>query len=153
MNFDFSEDQKLLRKTAREYLTEHAPLSLCRAVLESDSAYSDTLWKGVAGLGWLGTAIPEAFGGAGFGRLELAAIAEEIGRSLAPIPFSSSVYLATAAIVQAGSPAQQQEYLPRLATGEWIGTFAHTEKPGEPGPKAIAATLTGGTLNGSKVPV
>ena len=52
MNFDFSEDQKLLRKTAREFLSEHAPLSLCRAVLESDASYSDTLWKATAELGW-----------------------------------------------------------------------------------------------------
>ena len=73
---------------AREYLTEHAPLTLCRAVLESEAAYSDTLWRGVAALGWLGTAIPEEYGGAGFGRLELAAIAEELGHALAPIPFS-----------------------------------------------------------------
>src|SRR5215813_2460636 len=103
MNFDFSDDQKLLRKTAREFLTEHAPLTLCRAVLESDASYSDTLWKRIAELGWQGTAIPEEYGGAGFGRLELAVIAEELGRALAPIPFSSSAYLAAEAVVQLGS--------------------------------------------------
>src|SRR5262245_57894572 len=98
MNFDFSEDQKLLRRTAREFLGEHAPLSLCRAVLESEASYSEALWKSVAELGWQGTAIPEQYGGAGFGRLELAVIAEELGRVLAPIPFSSSAYLATEAL-------------------------------------------------------
>ena len=153
MNFDFSDDQKLLRKTARDFLTEHAPLSLCRAVLESDASYSDTLWKSVAELGWLGTAIPEEYGGAGFGRLELAVMAEELGRALAPIPFASSVYLAAEAIVLAGSAAQQQEYLPKLATGEWVGTFAHAEKPGEVGPGAITTTFANGTLSGAKVPV
>ncbi len=153
MNFDFSDDQKLLQKTAREYLSEHAPLSVCRAVLESDAGYSEAVWKGVAELGWLGTGIPEEFGGAGFGRLELAVLAEEIGRALAPIPFSSSVYLATEAILCAGTPAQKSEYLPKLASGEWIGTFAHTEKPGQHGPEGIGCTLARGTLNGTKLAV
>jgi len=153
MNFDFSDDQKLLRKTAREYLTEHAPLTLCRAVLESDAAYSDTLWKGVAQLGWLGTAIPEQYGGAGFGRLELAAIAEELGHALAPIPFSSSVYLASEALQLAGSAAQKEEYLPKLAAGEWVGSFAHAEKPGAHGAEGVGTTLSNGKLSGTKVPV
>jgi alkylation response protein AidB-like acyl-CoA dehydrogenase len=153
MNFDFSDDQKLLRQTAREYLTQHAPLTLCRAVLESDAAYSDTLWKGVAALGWLGTAIPEEYGGAGFGRLELVAIAEELGYALAPIPFSSSIYLASEALQLAGSAAQQQQYLPKLASGEWIGTFAHAEKPGEQGAGGVTTTFRNGKLSGTKVPV
>jgi acyl-CoA dehydrogenase len=153
MNFDFSDDQKLLRQTAREFLSEHAPLSLCRAVLESDAAYSDTLWKSVAELGWLGTAIPEEYGGAGFGHLELAALAEELGRALAPIPFSSSVYLAAEAIQLAGSTAQKQTALPRLAAGEWIGTFAHAEQPGEAGPGTITSSFANGALTGVKLPV
>jgi acyl-CoA dehydrogenase len=153
MNFDFSDDQKLLRKTARDFLTEHAPLSLCRAVLESDAAYSDTLWKSVAELGWLGTAIPEEYGGAGFGRLELAVMAEELGRALAPIPFSSSIYLAAEAIVLAGAATQKEQYLPKLASGKWIGTFAHAEKPGESRPEALTTTFANGSLSGLKVPV
>jgi acyl-CoA dehydrogenase len=153
MNFDFSDDQKLLRKTAREYLDEHAPLSVCRAVLESGAAYSEALWKGIAALGWVGTSIPEEFGGAGFGRLELAVLAEEIGRALAPIPFSSSVYLATEAILCAGSAAQKSQYLPKLATGECIGTFAHTEKGGRHGPEGVACTFAGGKLSGTKLVV
>ena len=153
MNFDFSEDQKLLRKTAYEYLKEHAPLSLCRAVFESDAAYSDTLWKGVAEMGWLGTAIPEEFGGAGFGRLELAVLAEALGYAMAPIPFSSSIYLVAEALQLAGSPAQQQEHLPRLASGEAIGTFAHAEKPGTHGAAGVTATFAKGKLSGTKTPV
>ena len=133
MNFDFSEDQKLLQKTARDFLEENASLAVCREVIESDQPYARNLWKSAAELGWLGTAIPEEFGGAGFGYLELAVIAEEIGRSLAPIPFSSSVYLASEALLLAGSPQQKQRYLPRLASGEAIGTAAFTEKPGQNG--------------------
>ena len=68
MNFDFSEDQKLLQKTARDYLAEHCGLDVCRSVLESNGTHSDALWKGVAEMGWLGAAVPEEYGGAGFGR-------------------------------------------------------------------------------------
>src|SRR5215813_6052160 len=153
MNFDFSDDQKLLRQTAREFLTAHAPLSMCRAVLESDASYSDTLWKEVAALGWLGTAIPEAYGGVGFGRLELAVIPEEIGRTLAPIPFSSSAYLASEAILLLGSEAQKRACLPKLASGEWIGTFAHAEQAGRPAPADIRTVLADGTIRGDKMAV
>ena len=103
MNFDFSEDQKFIQKTARDYLQEHAGLGVCRAVLESDRRYDPNLWKGVAEMGWLGAAVPESYGGTGLGHLELVLIAEEIGRALAPIPFLSSVYLATEAILRFGS--------------------------------------------------
>jgi alkylation response protein AidB-like acyl-CoA dehydrogenase len=153
MNFDFSEDQKLLQKTVRDYLTEHAPLSVCRDVLESKKPYAADLWKGAAELGWLGTAIPEEYGGAGFGQLELALVAEEIGRALAPIPFSSSVYLATEAVLLAGSDAQRKSLLPRLASGELIGTLAWAEKPGAVTPASIQATFAKGRLRGVKLPV
>ena len=153
MNFDFSDDQKLLRKTARDFLNEHAPLTLCRAVLESDASYSDTLWRATAELGWQGTAIPEKYGGAGFGHLELAAIAEEIGYALAPIPFSSSIYVASEAILLCGTEAQKQTYLPKVATGEIIGTFAHSEEAGESSADAIATVADKGTIKGTKLPV
>ena len=153
MNFDFSEDQKLLQKTARDFLEEHSPLSVCRAVLESDQPYAHDLWKSAAELGWLGTSIPEEYGGAGFGYLELAVIAEEVGRALAPIPFSSSVYLATEALLLAGSPEQRQKYLPRLAAGESIGTLALSEKPGQNATEGVEARFENGRLTGTKLPV
>ncbi len=153
MNFDFSEDQKLLQKTARDYLEEHAPLTACREVLESQKSYSAELWKGAAELGWLGAVIPEEYGGAGFGYLELAVIAEEVGRSLAPIPFGSTVYLVGEAILQGGSDAQKEKYLPRLASGDCIGAFALAEAPGDSGLDSLATTLNGGKLSGTKIPV
>ncbi len=153
MNFDFSEDQKLLQTIARDYLTDNAPLAVCRSVLESDQLYSHELWKGAAELGWLGTTIPEEYGGAGFGYLELAMIAEEVGRALAAIPFSSSVYLATEALLLAGSDEQKQRYLPRLATGESVGTLAVWEKPGQSGTEAVETSFDGGSLTGTKLPV
>jgi alkylation response protein AidB-like acyl-CoA dehydrogenase len=153
MNFDFSDDQKMLKETAAGFLREHAPLAHCRAVLESDQSYSTTLWKQISELGWPATAIPEQYGGAGFGRLEVAMLAEEVGRSLAPIPFASSVYLATEALLVAGSEAQKKRYLPKLASGEWIGTFAVAERPGQNGFAGVAARLERDTLTGAKSPV
>ncbi len=154
MNLEFSEDQKFVQKTARDYLAEHAELPLCRSVLEGLQPYSAELWKGVAEMGWLGTAVPEQYGGAGLTHLELALIAQEIGRVLAPIPFSSSVYLATEAILQAGSDAQKQKHLPRLASGECIGTLAMTEGLGDFDAGSVGKTsFANGRVNGVKVPV
>ena len=141
MNFDFSDEQKLLQQTVRDYLSDNSPLSVCREILETDKPYADDLWKGGAEMGWQGAVIPEEFGGAGFGHLELAVIAEEVGRALAPIPFSSSVYFATEAIIKFGSEAQKQKYLPQLANGSAIGTFALTERAGQNDIEGIQAKL------------
>jgi alkylation response protein AidB-like acyl-CoA dehydrogenase len=153
MNFDFSEEQKLLQKTARDYLAEHCGLDVCRGVLESGGSHDDALWKGVAEMGWTGAAIPEDFGGAGFGRLELALLAQELGRALAPIPFGPSVYVAAEALLEFGSDAQRKEYLPRLASGELIGSFALAEKAGRRGLAGLETRLAKGTLSGTKFPV
>jgi hypothetical protein len=154
MNLEFSEDQKFVQHSARDFLAKNAGLDVCRKVLESKSATLDrTLWKGVAEMGWLGAVIPEDHGGAGLGYLELVLIAEEIGRSLAPIPFGSSVYLATEAILLFGSDAQKKTWLPRLASGEITGTFAFAEGAGEADAASVATRLVGGKLNGTKVPV
>jgi len=153
MNFDFSEDQKLLQKTTRDFLAEHSPLSVCREILESDQPYSQALFKAAAEMGYQGTVIPEEYGGAGFGHLELAVVAEELGRAVAPIPFSSSVYLATEAILLAGSEEQKQKYLPRLASGEAVGTLAVVEKAGQNGTAGVEASFASGKLSGTKLPV
>jgi hypothetical protein len=154
MNLEFSEDQKFVQHSARDFLAKNAGLDVCRKVLESSAASFDpTLWKGVAEMGWLGAVIPEDHGGAGLGYLELVLIAEEIGRSLAPIPFGSSVYLATEAILLFGSDAQKNAWLPRLASGEIAGTFAFAEGAGELDAGAVATQVSGGKLTGTKVPV
>ena len=79
-----------------------------RRILDTDEPYDRELWRGVAEMGWTGTAIPETYGGAGFGYLELCVIAEELGRSVAPIPFSSTIYLVAEALLLAGSEAQKR---------------------------------------------
>ncbi|MHC1945516.1 MULTISPECIES: acyl-CoA dehydrogenase family protein [Bradyrhizobium] len=153
MNFDFSDEQKQMRDEARKFLSEQCPPKAVREVLDGKAAYDKALWKGLAEMGFLGVAIPEQFGGAGAGHLELCVIAEEMGRALAPVPFSSTVYLAAEAILIAGSDAQKQKWLPKIAAGEAIGTLALFEGKGNPSPKAINVTANGGVLNGVKKPV
>ncbi|MCE9521626.1 MAG: acyl-CoA/acyl-ACP dehydrogenase [Alphaproteobacteria bacterium] len=153
MNFDFSDDQKMLKDQARKFLTEKCPTKAVRKILESDEPYDKALWKQIGEMGWLGTAIPEEYGGLGLGHLELCVIAEELGRAIAPVPFSSTVYLATEAIMLAGSEAQKKKYLPKLAAGELIGTFALAEGAQPPSPKTVKASFKSGKLDGIKSPV
>src|SRR4030081_1070636 len=153
MNFDFSDEQKQLRDEARKFLAEECPPKAVRVVLDGKEPYDRDLWKGLAEMGFLGVAIPEAFGGAGAGHLELCVIAEEMGRALAPVPFSSTVYLAAEALMLAGSEAQKQKWLPKIASGEAIGTLALFEGKGNPSPQAIKLSASGGSLNGVKKPV
>src|ERR1700757_641776 len=153
MNFDFSDEQKQLRDEARKFLAEKCPPKAVRAVLDGKATYDRDLWKGLAEMGFLGVAIPEAYGGAGAGHLELCVIAEEMGRALAPVPFSSTVYLAAEATLLAGSEAQKQKWLPRIAKGEAMGTLALFEGKGNPSPQAIKLAANGGALNGIKKPV
>jgi alkylation response protein AidB-like acyl-CoA dehydrogenase len=153
MNFDFSDEQKQLRDEARKFLAEKCLPKAVRAVLDGKAPYDRELWKGLAGMGFLGVAIPEAYGGAGAGHLELCVIAEEMGRALAPVPFSSTVYLAAEAILIAGDEAQKQKWLPLIAGGSAIGTLALFEGKGNPSPRGIKLSASGNILSGVKKPV
>ncbi|MGA7804447.1 acyl-CoA dehydrogenase family protein [Bradyrhizobium sp.] len=153
MNFDFSDEQKQLRDEARKFLAEKCSPKAVRVVLDGKADCDRELWKGLAEMGFLGVAIPEEFGGAGAGHLELCVIAEEMGRALAPVPFSSTVYLAAEALLLAGSEAQKQKWLPAIAKGEAIGTLALFEGKGNPSARAIRLAASGGMLNGVKMPV
>jgi len=153
MNFDFSADQKSLREQARKFLGEHASSTRVRRILEGAAPYDADLWKGMGEMGWMGTAIPETHGGAGFGYLELCVIAEELGRSLAPTPFSSTIYLAAEALRLAGTEAQRKRWLPRIAQGEAIGCLALAEGPRVATPANLATRADGSRLSGTKAPV
>lgn len=153
MNFDFSDEQKELRDQTRRFLKEKCETTVPREILEGDEPYAKELWGQMVELGYTGAAIPEEYGGIGYGYLELCVIAEEIGRAIAPTPFSSSVYLATEAILVAGTEEQKQKYLPKLAGGELIGTFAVAEGPRVTTPDSLATTYSGGKLTGTKLPV
>ena len=153
MNFDFSDEQKMLRGIARKFLKERCSAGVVRRVLDSGEPYDQNLWNGIAELEWPGTAIPEDYGGIGYGYLELCVLAEELGRAVAPVPFSSSVYLASEALQIAGSEQQRRKFLPRLAAGEVIGTFALAEGTRTPTKSNIESNVRDGKLYGKKVPV
>ena len=153
VNFDFSADQKSLREQARKFLAERASSARVRRILDGPEPYDVDLWRGMGEMGWMGTAIPEQYGGAGFGHLELCVIAEELGRSLAPTPFSSTIYLAAEALLLAGSEAQKKRWLPRVTQGAAIGCFALAEGPQVATPGNVATRAGGGRLSGTKTPV
>ena len=154
MDFDFSDDQKFLKTEARKFLDARCPVGVVRGVLDnSGKSYDEGLWKAVAEQGWLGAAIPEEFGGLGLGGIDLCAIAEELGRALAPIPFSSTVYFLAEALMLAGSQAQKARWLPKIAAGEVIGCFATTERPGTLTDAQVQARVENGRLTGVKIPV
>jgi alkylation response protein AidB-like acyl-CoA dehydrogenase len=154
MDFDFSDDQKFLKAEARKFLEARCPVGVVRGVLDDPArSYDVDLWKAVAEQGWMGAAIPEADGGLGLGGVELCAIAEELGRALAPIPFASTVYFVAEALKLAGSPAQKAKWLPKIAAGEVIGCFATVERPGVLTEATVQARVEAGALNGVKLPV
>jgi acyl-CoA dehydrogenase len=153
MNFDFSDEHKLLRDQARKFLRERNTLRAARRALDGGALYDEALWREIAQLGWQGAAIPEPCGGGGLGHLALCLIAEELGYALAPLPFSSSVYLASEALLIAGSAAQKDRYLPHLARGETIGTLALAEGPGALEPLKLRTSFANHRLVGVKAPV
>ena len=154
MNFDYSDEQKQLREEARRFLTRECPSSKVRDLLDDEGkGWDQALWRAVAQQGWLGAAIPEEFGGHGLGHIELCAIAEELGRALAPIPFASTVYFFVEALLLAGDARQKAEILPKVAAGELIGALASAEAPGPVTAGAIQASVSGGKLSGVKLPV
>ena len=153
MDFDFSPEQRQLKDQARRFLADHCGRSAVRAVLDGPTSFDAALWQGLADQGYLGAAIPEAYGGLGAGYAELCVVAEELGRALAPVPFSSSIGLAAELLLRAGTEAQKQRYLPALASGKLIGTLALAEQSGRVAAASRASRVSGGQLSGTKLPV
>jgi len=154
MNFDFSDDQKFLRDEARKFLAAQCTSAHVREVLDDDSkSHNEGVWKQIVEMGWLGAAIPEAYGGLGLGMLELCVIAEELGRVLAPVPFGSSAYFFAEALKLAGSEEQKLALLPKVADGSLVGCIAVSEGPGENKAGNIATRLKDGSITGKKIPV
>lgn len=153
MNFDFSDDDKMVQDQINRFLRDNCGFDEFRSVLEGDATYSDSVWRGLSEMGVQGTAISAAYGGVEAGYLSLCLAAKELGAHLAPVPFSSSIYLAAEAIQGTGSEVQKEEWLPKLASGQVIGTLAVTETVQEPVPEDITTTFAKGKLNGTKLVV
>ena len=153
MNFDFSEDQQLLRDQAARFLSERDAVGRSRKHLDDGGGFDAELWSEIANLGWVGAVLPEDAGGAGLGYIDLCVIAEELGRANAAIPFSSSVYLAAEALARFGSQTQQQQWRPRMASGEVVGTLAAGERTGALTAAHVQTHVVGGKISGTKKPV
>ncbi len=156
MNFTFTEEQEELRRQVRRFLEEKSPISEVRRLMETDDGYDKSVWDQMAGqLGLTALIIPEEYGGAGFGYVELTVVLEEMGAALLCAPFYSTVALATNALLLSGDEQAKKDLLPGIASGETIATFAYVEDSGRwdiDGVELVASNGSNGwTLNGSKM--
>jgi alkylation response protein AidB-like acyl-CoA dehydrogenase len=155
MNLALSEEQEMLKKMAHDFLTDKLPKKVVKEIEESELGYSPELWKEMAGLGWMGLALPEKYGGSGMSFLDLAVLLEEMGSACLPGPYFSTVVLGGLAIADIGNEEQKQEYLPKIASGEMLFTLALTEPSAQYNADAIETRATtdkdGYILNGTKL--
>jgi alkylation response protein AidB-like acyl-CoA dehydrogenase len=154
MDFAFSEEQEMLRRSARDFLAKECSSKVVRKLMESSDPYDEALWQKLAGLGWTALGIPEAHGGVGT-FLDLVVVLEEAGRALLPGPFFATMGLAVPALIEAGTEAQKKEVLPAIAQGSARATLAFTEPSGrwDAGSVKLSASPSGGgwQLDGVKL--
>jgi alkylation response protein AidB-like acyl-CoA dehydrogenase len=131
MDFGLSDEQLLLQDVFRSYLAERVPIARVRELSEADpsefGAQTGALWSELAQLGAPGVLIPEAYGGSGLSLLDASLVAQEFGRAVTPAPFLATAVMAPVALQEAGTPEQQREWLPKIATGELRVGVAATE--------------------------
>ena len=155
MDFGFTEEQEMLRTSARDFLTTECPSDLVKEMAEDEQGYKPDMWAKMAELGWMGLAFPEEYEGMGMTFLDLAVLLEETGRAVLPGPFFSSVVEAGFAVLEAGSEEQKKEILARISTGEAIATLAVTEPSASYEPSAITVTAKaegdGYVISGTKL--
>jgi alkylation response protein AidB-like acyl-CoA dehydrogenase len=123
VNFDFSDDQRAIKRTAREFLASRFKFERIRELASGEPGYAEDDWRQIAELGWPGLLIPEQYGGLGLGAIELVVIEEELGYAMAPTPFFSTA-CATLLLLAAGTPQQREQWLPAIAAGQARGTVA-----------------------------
>jgi alkylation response protein AidB-like acyl-CoA dehydrogenase len=154
LDLDLSEDQKMLRKTARDFLANECTKQFVREMELDEKGYSPQLWLKMAELGWLGLPFPESYGGGGGSFLDLVVLLEEMGRACLPSPYLPSVVLSGLTILEAGTDGQKQQFLPAISRGD-IFTFALTESDGNYDGASIQAKSTqrkeGYTISGAKL--
>jgi alkylation response protein AidB-like acyl-CoA dehydrogenase len=127
MDFSLSEEQELLRKSARDFLAAECPKALVKEIEAGDLGYSNELWRKMADLGWMGLIIPEEYKGEGFSLLDLAVLFEEFGRAAVPGPMFCTTTMGALPIMEWGSEEQKKTLLPKIASGDVIMTMALSE--------------------------
>ncbi len=148
MDFDLSDEQRMLQQTVKQFLDNECPMAKLRQLFDDEVGFDPVLWKGLAELGVAGIHLPAEYGGSELEILDLAVVAEVLGAHAAPVPFFSHA-LAGLAIALAGSPEQKKRWLPALASGEKVATIAFSEAEDGwlPEQWKLAA---GSTLSGAK---
>lgn len=142
MALTFTDEQEELRTAVRRFLADTSPSAEVRRWIETDEGHDPALWQRMAGeLGLQGVAVPEKWGGAGGGPVELAIVLEEAGRAVLPGPFLASA-LAGQALLASGDPVARERWLPALAEGTIVGTVSlggatpeHSDLRAAPGPE------------------
>ena len=153
MNLDFSDDQKFLQDEAKKFFDKEGGLNNARTVMDNALEGDQELWQKIVDLGWTGIRVPEKYEGLGLGHLELCVIAEELGRSLAPVPFSSSVYFFTEALIKFGSEDIKSNLLPKLVSGDVVGTYGIAEDKHQATESNLVVTVESEKINGVKIAV
>jgi 3-oxocholest-4-en-26-oyl-CoA dehydrogenase beta subunit len=154
MDYTLSEEQEMVRKSARDFLADKCPKTYVKQMEADEKGYSPALWKEMAELGWQGLALPEKYGGSEMGFLDLAILQEEMGRACLPGPFFATVILGAMTILEFGDDKQKSTYLPAIAAGKTIVTMALNEADGlyEAGSIAVKAVADKNdyVINGTK---
>lgn len=127
MDLRLTEEQEMLKTAAKDYFAEKCPAKLVREMAADEKGYVPQIWQEIADMGWLGLIFPEQYGGAGMTFSDLSVLLEEMGRVLFPGPFIPSIILGGLTILQIGSEAQKNRYLPVIANGKAIFTMALIE--------------------------
>ena len=149
MDFGLSEEQRLLQDTIRRYLEAECPTRRVRSIMESATGHDPALWRGLAEMGVAGLLVPAEHGGAGMELLDAALAAEMLGWCCTPGPFLGTA-MAAVALVESGAAAAQAAWLPAIASGESLLTFALGEGIGEWDAARLTTRAEGGRLRGEK---
>lgn len=155
MDLGLSEEQEMLKTSARDFLQKECSKQLVKQLDESDTGYSPELWRKMAELGWMGLIFPEKYGGSGGSFLDLIVLLEEMGHNILPGPFFSTVVLCGLTILASGTEEQKRELLPKIANGEMILALALTEPSASYDAASIKAKATAHNddyiINGTKL--
>lgn len=144
MNFDLSEEQRMLQSTLDDFLERECPIATIRDFYDGEEDFHDAVWKGLLEMGVTGLHLPEAYGGAGLELLDLQCVAERLGYHATPVPFFGHA-IAGLAIALGGSDAQKEKWLPGIASGDVLATIAFSESDGrwQPDQWGLAPNLNG----------
>ena len=143
MEFQFTDEQEQFREFVRRFFNDTTPTTEVRRIMESESGFDEGIWHRLASeLSLTGISIPEAYGGSGFGIVELGIAMEEMGRCLYPSPYLASCVLAAKALEFVASETQRSELLPAIAAGEQVTTLAFLENEGAPVVTDVSCTAT-----------